>query len=57
LEEVAECAGQEVLVEIDNNILLIVVDPRGILDQHLSLHPIHLWNIIVIIKLNNILLN
>ncbi len=33
------------------DILLIVGDPRGILDQQLSHHPIH-WLNIIIIKLN-----
>jgi hypothetical protein len=54
LEEVAVCAGQEVLVEIDDNILLIVVDPHRILGQHPALHPIIK---ILIIKLSNISFN
>jgi hypothetical protein len=33
LEEVAEFAGHKVLPEVDDNSLLIVGDPRGILDK------------------------
>jgi hypothetical protein len=32
-------------MEVDGNILLIVGDPRGILDQQLSPHPFYLFDI------------
>jgi hypothetical protein len=35
LEEAIVHAGREILMEVDDNILLIVGDPRKILDQHL----------------------
>jgi hypothetical protein len=35
------CAGHKTLMEVDDNILLIVVDPQGILDEQLRPHPIH----------------
>ncbi len=37
LEEVAVCASQEVLMEVDDNILLIARDLQGFLDQWLGL--------------------
>jgi hypothetical protein len=42
MEEVAERAGHKVLVEVDNNNVLIVVNPQGIFDQQLGRHPNHL---------------
>jgi hypothetical protein len=48
LEEAAVHSGHEVLVEVDVNILLIVGNPKGILDQQLRPLPIHLSNIILI---------
>ncbi len=33
LEEVAVCAVHKVLLKVDDNILLIVGDPQGILDE------------------------
>jgi hypothetical protein len=42
MEEVAMSACHEVLMEVDDNILRIVGDPRGILEQQLRPHPIHL---------------
>jgi hypothetical protein len=50
LEEVAMPSGHKVLTEVDNNILLIVSDPQGTLDQHIKLHSIHVSNIIIILK-------
>jgi hypothetical protein len=49
LREVAPCTGHKVLMEVDNNILLIVGDQSGILDNLLGLHPIYLLNIIFIL--------
>jgi hypothetical protein len=51
LEEVTVRASHEVMMEVDDNILLIVGVPLGILDQHIRLHPIFLlkFNIIVLI--------
>jgi hypothetical protein len=46
LEEVSMYAGHKVLMKVDDNILLIVCSPCGILDQQLRLHPILLINII-----------
>ncbi len=40
-------AGHEVLMEVDDNIVLIVGDQQGILDQQLRPHIIHLLNIII----------
>jgi len=60
LEEVAVCAGHEVLIEVDDNILLIVGNLQGILDKQQRPHPINLLNImssILIIILNNVLLS
>jgi hypothetical protein len=31
-------------MEVDNNMLLIVGDPQGILEKHLKPHPINLLN-------------
>jgi hypothetical protein len=41
LEEAAALADQEVLMVVDNNILMIVGDPRGIIVERLRPHPIH----------------
>jgi hypothetical protein len=49
LEEVVAHADREVLMEIENNSVMIVGDPQGILGLHLRLYPIHLSNFIVII--------
>jgi len=49
LEEVAVHADQKLLVGIDNNILLLVGEPQGIIYQRLSPHPIHLLNITITI--------
>ncbi len=48
-EEVAVCAGRKVLMDVEDNTLLIVGDPQGILDQLLWSHPMRLLNIIIII--------
>ncbi len=40
LEVVAVCPGQEVLMEIDNNILLMVRNPQGIIDKQIKHCPI-----------------
>ncbi len=37
MKEVLADAGRKVMMEVDNNILLIVNDPQGILDQLLRL--------------------
>jgi hypothetical protein len=42
LKEVLVHIGRKVMMEVDDNILLIVDDPQGILDEQLRLHPIHL---------------
>ncbi len=42
-------AGHKALVEVDDNILLIVDDPQGILDQKLRPRPINLLNIVIIL--------
>jgi hypothetical protein len=47
LEGVIVHAGHEVLMEVDDNIVLIVGDQQGILDQQLRPHIIHLLNIII----------
>jgi hypothetical protein len=39
LEEVAVDVSHQVLMEVEDNILLIVSDPQGILDQQLRPHP------------------
>jgi hypothetical protein len=49
LEEVAVRAGHEVSMKVDDNILLIVGDPQGILDQQLRTKQICILNIIIII--------
>jgi hypothetical protein len=49
LEEAAEHAGLEVLSEFHDNILMIVCDPRGILEMQLRPQLIHLLNSIVIL--------
>jgi hypothetical protein len=43
LEEFGMCAVHKDLMEVDDNILLIVVDPQGILDQLLKSQPIDLF--------------
>ncbi len=55
LEEVAVRAAHEVWMDVDNNISLILDDPRGILDEQLLHHPIHLLNIIIIRLINKII--
>ncbi len=46
--------GNEVLMEVDDNISLITVgDPHGILDLQLRPRPIQLLNIIIVIILFN----
>jgi hypothetical protein len=52
LEEVVR-AGQNVLTEVEN-ILLIVGDPQGNLDQELRPCPICLLNVFIIILINYI---
>ncbi len=42
MEEAAAHAGHKVLEEVDDNIVLIVVNPQGIFDQQLRRHPNHL---------------
>jgi hypothetical protein len=49
LEEVAVQAGRKVLIEVDDNISLIVVDPQEILDQQLNPRPTYLLNIIIVL--------
>jgi hypothetical protein len=49
LKDVAFCAGHEVLMEVDVNILLIVGDPQGILGQQLRPRSITLLNIITLL--------
>jgi hypothetical protein len=39
LEEVVVDVGRKVLMEAKDNVLLIVSDPQGILDQQLRPHP------------------
>ncbi len=39
--------GQKVLMEIDDNILQIVGNLQGILDQQLNPRPMHLLNIFI----------
>ncbi len=41
LEKVAVHVGQEVLMDIGNNIFMIIDNLQGILDHQLRLHPIH----------------
>ncbi len=41
--------GHKVLIKADDGISLIGGDPRGILDQQLRPHPIHILNIITIL--------
>ncbi len=43
------CDGHEVLMEVNDNILLIVGNRQGILDQQISPHPIGLLDSIFII--------
>jgi len=47
MEEVAVHGGRKVLMEVDDNILMIVGDPRGILDEQLRPRLIHLLNNII----------
>jgi hypothetical protein len=49
LEKVDVRAGHDVLMEVDDNISPIVVNPHGIFDQQLRSRPIHLLNITIII--------
>jgi len=49
LEKVALHTGQNVWMEVDDNILLIVFDPQGTLDQQLRPCPIHILNIKIIL--------
>ncbi len=56
LEEVTVHAGHKVLMEVDDNTLLIIGNPRGILDQQLRPHGINLLNIIITL-INYIKLN
>ncbi len=51
LKEVAMRAGHKVSMEVDDNVLLIVGDAQGILDQQLGPRQVHFFNIIIIIKL------
>ncbi len=53
LLEAAVCGDHKVLMEVDNNILLVVVHPHGIICQQLRPRPIHLLNIIIVL-LNDI---
>ncbi len=46
--------SHKVLMEVVNNILLIVVNPQGILDELLRPHPINLSNIIQVTLINQI---
>ncbi len=45
LEDVVASVCHKVSMEVDDNILLIVGDAQGILDQQLSTHPFHLIDI------------
>ena len=58
LEEVAVRASHKVLMEVGDNILPIVCDPPGIMDQQLKPYSIHLLKVIILyiisIKLYNI---
>jgi hypothetical protein len=49
LEEVAVCAGHELLVKVGDHISLIVGNRQGILDQQLRPRPIQLLNTIIIL--------
>jgi hypothetical protein len=49
LEEVAVSDDHKVLMEVYNNNELIVGNAKWILDQQLMPHPIHLFNIIIIL--------
>jgi hypothetical protein len=49
MEKVAVYAGHKVLMDIDDNSVLIVNNPQGILSQQLRPHPIYLSNEINII--------
>ncbi len=42
MEEVTAHAGHKVLEEVDDNSVLIVVNPQGIFDQQLRRQPIPL---------------
>jgi hypothetical protein len=48
LEEAAVRAGSKVLIKVDRILLIVRNRPQEILDKHLRLHPIHIFNIIVI---------
>ncbi len=56
LEEVAVCAGQEVLMIVDFYFTDCGGDPWGILGQKLRPHLIHLPNLIVIILISYIII-
>jgi hypothetical protein len=56
-KDVAVHCGHVVLMKVEGNALLIAGDPRGILDQQLRPHPIHLLiMIIMLIKYFNLFL-
>jgi hypothetical protein len=58
LEEVAVHTGHGVLMGVDNNNLLIVCNPHGILDLQLRPYPIHLLkNVIILIKYVKLYIN
>ncbi len=52
LKEVTGRVGYKVLMEVDNNILLIIGDPLGILVQEHRPQPVHILNIIITILIN-----
>jgi hypothetical protein len=49
LGEVVVHAGHKALVEVDDNILMVLGDTQGILDQMLRPHQINLLNIVIIL--------
>jgi hypothetical protein len=61
LKEAAMSAVDKVLMEVNNNILLIVVNPQGILNQHVGPHLINititLYYVLLIYKKMKTLLN
>ncbi len=48
LKQVDASAGRELLMEVDDNILLNVGDPQGILNWELRHHQIYLLNVMII---------
>jgi len=42
-------SDHDVLIEVDDNLLLIVGNPQGILGKQLKPHPIHLLNIVILL--------